>query len=108
MTQESLTITENAVTRVARQRQSVGNNGLFLRLLVEGGGCSGFQYVLSWDDQKTPEDLVFAESVLIDSVSLPYLAGSVVDYEVTMMGEDFKIKNPNATSGCGCGSSFGV
>ena len=103
-----LNVTENAKSRVAQMRHAKSNPSLYLRLSVEGGGCSGFQYIFSWDDARTAEDIVFDDAVISDDVSLPFLDGSTLDYVVNMMGEDFKVTNPNATSGCGCGTSFAV
>ncbi len=103
-----LTLTEATKARVAEQRQKNGVADLRLRLTVEGGGCSGFQYVLSWDNAVHSDDYVFDDVIVTDEVSIPYLHGAVVDYVSDLMGEDFKIQNPNATSGCGCGTSFAV
>ena len=103
-----LFVTESAVTRVRHVRDEKNNPKLYLRLTVEGGGCSGFQYIFTWDDAKTDADTVFENTILSDEISLPFLEGSTLDYVINMMGEDFKITNPNAKSGCGCGTSFAV
>lgn len=103
-----LIVTEQAIDRVRKVRQQKANPKLNLRLSVEGGGCSGFQYIFSWDDTKTEQDVLFAEAVVTDDISLPFLEGSTLDYVVNLMGEDFKVTNPNAKSGCGCGTSFAV
>ena len=103
-----LFVTESAITKVQQVRSQKGNPELFLRLTVEGGGCSGFQYIFTWDDKKAADDTVFENSVLSDEISLPFLEGSTLDYVINMMGEDFKVTNPNAKSGCGCGTSFAV
>lgn len=103
-----LLVTESAIARINKVREQKANPDLRLRLTVEGGGCSGFQYIFSWDDQKTEQDFVFENAVVSDDVSLPFLEGSTLDYVVNMMGEDFKVTNPNAKSGCGCGTSFAV
>ena len=82
-----------------------------LRISVEGGGCSGFQYKFELAGEPAADDLVIARDgaqLLIDPVSLEYMAGSDVDFVDDLMGASFKIKNPNATSACGCGTSFGV
>lgn len=81
-----------------------------LRVAVEGGGCSGFNYDIKLDDP-LPDDLVLEENglkVLIDTVSLPFLANAVIDFTEELIGARFVIQNPNATSSCGCGTSFSV
>ena len=103
-----LNVTPQAVSRVQKMREVKTNPRLNLRLSVEGGGCSGFQYIFSWDDNIEDADRVFENAVVTDDVSLPFLDGATLDYIVTMMGEDFKIDNPNAKSGCGCGTSFAI
>ncbi len=79
-----------------------------LRVTVEGGGCSGFQYKLELTDVMDDGDQVFSGVVVTDEISLPYLNGSVVSYEEGLIGSEFTISNPNAKSGCGCGESFAV
>lgn len=84
--------------------------GKVLRVAVEGGGCSGFQYEIALDQQKD-DDLVLqgaGETVVIDSVSLPFLASAVIDFTEELIGAKFVINNPNATSSCGCGTSFSM
>ena len=84
--------------------------GKALRVAVEGGGCSGFQYEIALDTPK-PDDLVLegnGEKVLIDEVSLPFLAGAKIDFSEELIGARFVIDNPNATSSCGCGTSFSI
>ena len=81
-----------------------------LRVAVEGGGCSGFQYEIDLDDAK-PDDLIISgngESVIIDSVSLPFLSSAVIDFSEELIGSRFVIDNPNASSSCGCGVSFSI
>ena len=104
----SLNVTEQAVSRVKQMRETKANPNLNLRLTVEGGGCSGFQYIFSWDDKKNDDDRLFENAVVSDEISLPLLEGSTLDYVVNMMGEDFVVQNPNAKSGCGCGTSFAI
>lgn len=85
--------------------------GTMLRVSVEGGGCSGFQYNFTLDDTKTDDDLVIERdgaTVLVDSVSLMYMGGSELDYVDDLIGQSFQVKNPNATASCGCGTSFSV
>ncbi|PZP55484.1 MAG: iron-sulfur cluster assembly accessory protein [Micavibrio aeruginosavorus] len=103
-----LIITPAAITRVHKMREIKGNPLLNLRLTVEGGGCSGFQYIFSWDDKIAEDDKIFDQAIVSDEISLPLLEGSTLDYVINMMGEDFKVTNPNAKSGCGCGTSFAV
>ncbi|MCV6824222.1 MULTISPECIES: HesB/IscA family protein [Halocynthiibacter] len=84
--------------------------GKALRVAVEGGGCSGFQYEIELDDP-ADEDLVLegnGEKVVVDSVSLPFLANAVIDFTEELIGARFTIENPNATSSCGCGTSFSM
>jgi iron-sulfur cluster insertion protein len=84
--------------------------GKALRVAVEGGGCSGFQYEIDLDDAK-PDDLIISgngESVIIDSVSLPFLSSAVIDFSEELIGSRFVIDNPNASSSCGCGVSFSI
>jgi iron-sulfur cluster insertion protein len=104
-------LTENAARRVKVLREAEGNPGLMLRLSVSGGGCSGFSYGFSLDDQKTEDDQTFdchGVALVIDAVSLDLLAGSTVDFVEDLVGSAFTVKNPNATSTCGCGTSFSV
>jgi iron-sulfur cluster assembly accessory protein len=85
-------------------------DGKALRVAVEGGGCSGFQYEIALDEAK-PDDLVLegqGEQVLVDPVSLPFLANAVIDFSEELIGARFIIENPNATASCGCGTSFSI
>lgn len=101
------------VTRRAFERLSeinAANEGKALRIAVEGGGCSGFQYEISLGNP-TSEDLIIeegGEKVIIDSASLPFLENAVIDYSDELIGARFVIDNPNATSSCGCGTSFSI
>ncbi len=82
-----------------------------LRVAVEGGGCSGFQYEIKLEDAPAPDDLVLekdGQRVLIDPVSLPFLANAEIDFSEELIGARFVIRNPNATSSCGCGTSFSI
>jgi iron-sulfur cluster insertion protein len=106
-----ITVTENAARRIATLKQQEQAAGAFLRIAVSGGGCSGFQYGLSFDDQKNPDDSEFARdgvAVVVDDVSLDLLNGAEIDFVEDLMGASFQIKNPNATSSCGCGNSFSI
>lgn len=105
----NIEITASAADRIAVLRSEENNPDLMLRITVLGGGCSGFQYSMEFDDQTDPHDAVFERSgvkVVTDDVSLRYLAGAQIDYVSDLMGSSFVIKNPNAKSSCGCGNSF--
>jgi iron-sulfur cluster insertion protein len=104
-------LTDRAVRRIAQLKEAEGNAQLMLRIAVSGGGCSGFQYGFSLDDQRTDEDRIFRRgdvSIVIDDVSFDLLKGSELDFVEDLIGSYFALKNPNATSTCGCGSSFAV
>lgn len=101
-------VTERAYARLAEI--GAGSDGKALRVAVEGGGCSGFQYDIKLDDPAS-DDLVLeaqGEKVIVDPVSLPFLAGAVIDFSDELIGARFVIENPNATSSCGCGTSFSI
>jgi len=105
-----IVLTARAAKQVARILESE-DEGTMLRVAVQGGGCSGFQYGFTLDDQRNDDDLVLERdgvTVLIDAVSVEYLAGSEIDYVDDLIGSAFKINNPNATASCGCGTSFSV
>ena len=109
--QRAVTITESAAQRVAKLIAEEGNEGLMLRVSVAGGGCSGFQYGFAFDDTRQEDDVVFRKNgatVVIDSVSLDLLAGAEIDFVEDLAGSSFQVRNPNAASSCGCGSSFSV
>lgn len=106
----TITVTDNAAKRIARILEGEGE-GVMLRVAVQGGGCSGFQYGFTLDDLRNDDDLVIEKNgvrVLIDPVSVEYLAGSEIDFVDDLIGSAFKINNPNATAACGCGTSFSV
>ncbi len=103
-----ITVSPTAYNRIEEVRLERGSSNLYLRLSVSGGGCSGFRYDLDWDDSPKDEDIIIDDVVLIDEMSAPLLTGSTIDFTVSLMGENFKVINPNATSGCGCGESFSV
>ena len=101
--------TENAATKVADLIAEEGNNALKLRVFVQGGGCSGFQYGFTFDEDINEDDTQFEKNgvtLLVDSMSYQYLVGAEIDYKEDINGSQFVIKNPNATTTCGCGSSF--
>lgn len=107
----ALTITDSAAARIAKLREMEGKEGLMLRITVNGGGCSGFQYAFDLDDTSGDEDLIFTHNgvgVVTDEVSLGFLSGATIDYKDELGAAYFAITNPNATSSCGCGSSFSV
>jgi iron-sulfur cluster assembly accessory protein len=105
-----VTVTERAALRIGeilRQEPT----GTMLRVSVAGGGCSGFQYKFDTEHAKAEDDVVIERSgatVLIDPVSLNYMAGSEIDFVDDLIGSSFKINNPNATASCGCGTSFAL
>jgi iron-sulfur cluster insertion protein len=106
-----VSVTESAARRVAFLAQQEGTAGLMLRIAVSGGGCSGFQYGFSFDDETKEDDHVFERDgvkVVVDDVSLDLLAGSEIDFVEDLMGASFQIRNPNASASCGCGSSFAI
>ena len=106
---EQITITDSAVTKITDLLAEENNPDLKLRTFVQGGGCSGFQYGFTFDDVQNEDDFLIERSgvrLLVDAMSMTYLQGAVIDYTEEMMGSQFTIKNPNAQSTCGCGSSF--
>jgi iron-sulfur cluster insertion protein len=105
------TLSESAAKRVSALKTRQGNPDLLLRLSVDGGGCSGFQYKFGFDTTAQADDLIIERDgvqMVVDSVSLPFLEGAVVDYVETLGAAAFQVKNPSATASCGCGSSFSV
>jgi len=105
-----VTVSARAARRIGEILKGEGA-GAMLRVSVEGGGCSGFQYKFDIERAKAEDDLVLARDgavVLIDPVSVNYMAGSQIDFVDDLIGQSFKINNPNATSSCGCGTSFSV
>ncbi|MEO5338182.1 MAG: iron-sulfur cluster insertion protein ErpA [Magnetospirillum sp. WYHS-4] len=104
-------VSESAGRRIAELKEMEGKAGLMLRITVSGGGCAGFQYGFSLDENRNAEDVVFEDQgvgVVVDETSLGLLSGSELDFVEDLMGAYFTLKNPNATSTCGCGSSFSV
>ncbi len=104
-------ISENAARQIAKLIAEEGGEHLAFRVAVSGGGCSGFQYGFSLDNQRNADDRVFERDgveVVIDEVSLDLLKDSEVDFVEDLIGSYFSIKNPNASSTCGCGSSFSI
>ncbi|MES1966013.1 iron-sulfur cluster insertion protein ErpA [Psychrobacter sp. AH5] len=106
-----LHLTDNAAKKVRRLREEEGDNELMLRVYVTGGGCSGFSYGFRFDSELGEDDANFDNgdvTLVIDSLSYQYLQGSTVDYTEGLEGARFVVTNPNATTTCGCGSSFSI
>ena len=104
-----LVFTDSAATKVRELIEEEGNPGLKLRVFVTGGGCSGFQYGFTFDEEVNEDDTTLDKNgvtLLIDPMSYQYLVGAEIDYSEGLEGSQFVIRNPNATSTCGCGSSF--
>jgi iron-sulfur cluster insertion protein len=104
-----LVFTDNAADKVRQLIDEEGNPDLKLRVFVSGGGCSGFQYGFSFEEDRQEDDTAMEKNgvtLLIDPMSYQYLVGAEIDYQENVEGAQFVIKNPNATSTCGCGSSF--
>ncbi len=109
--QTVVTLTERAAQRIAEVTSQNDQDGDFLRISVTGGGCQGFSYHFSFDHQIQDGDQIFekaAAKLVIDDVSLDLLAGSEIDFVQDLMGQYFKVSNPNAESSCGCGTSFSI
>ncbi|MBK8337626.1 MAG: iron-sulfur cluster insertion protein ErpA [Sterolibacteriaceae bacterium] len=105
----SLIFTDSAASKVKELIVEEGNPDLKLRVFVTGGGCSGFQYGFTFDEVSNEDDTVMEKNgvtLLVDPMSFQYLSGAEIDYQEGLEGAQFVIKNPNATSTCGCGSSF--
>src|SRR6202158_5704240 len=110
MTVGSVVISERAPRRIGEILKTEGD-GAMLRISVEGGGCSGFQYKFDIERAQAEDDLVIARDsavVLVDPASVPFLAGSEVDFVDDLIGASFRVVNPNATASCGCGTSFSI
>ena len=104
-----LIFTDSAAAKVADLIAEEGNTDLKLRVFVQGGGCSGFQYGFTFDEAVNEDDTTFEKNgvtLLVDSMSFQYLVGAEIDYNEDINGSQFVIKNPNASTTCGCGSSF--
>jgi iron-sulfur cluster insertion protein len=106
-----LVFSDSAASKVKQLIDEEGNPELKLRVFVQGGGCSGFQYGFTFDEVVNEDDTTMMKNgvtLLIDSMSYQYLVGAEIDYKEDLEGAQFVIKNPNATTTCGCGSSFSV
>jgi len=109
MPEPALNISDAALARVRELIAEEGKPALKLRVFIEGGGCSGFQYGFSFDEQRADDDFVLDRGgieLLVDPLSMQYLEGAEVDYVEELSGAQFVIHNPNAKTTCGCGSSF--
>ena len=107
----ALVFTDSAAAKVADLIAEEGNPDLKLRVFVQGGGCSGFQYGFTFDEDIEEDDTQIVNSgvaLLIDALSYQYLAGSVIDYKEDLQGSRFVVTNPNVTATCGCGNSFSI
>ena len=105
-----ITVSDSAAKRIAKILSSEPEKSA-LRVSVEGGGCSGFSYKFDLVDDQTDDDIIIEKlgaKVLIDSISVPYMDGSEIDFIDDLMGQSFQIRNPNATASCGCGTSFAI
>lgn len=110
-TEQPLVFTEAAATKVGELIREESNPNLMLRVFVQGGGCSGFQYGFTFDENVDEGDTRVENcgvTLLVDPMSIQYLAGAEIDYREDLNGAQFVIRNPNASTSCGCGSSFGV
>ena len=110
-TLDPIVFTSNAASKVSEMIAEEGDASLKLRVYVTGGGCSGFQYSFAFDDQVAEDDTLLDKegvTLLVDAMSFQYLVGATIDYQDGLEGARFVITNPNATSTCGCGSSFSV
>ena len=108
-TPDPLIFTDAAAAKVKQLIDDEGNDGLMLRVFVSGGGCSGFQYGFTFDENMSEGDTKVEKggvTLLIDPMSFQYLVGAEIDYTEGLEGAQFVIRNPNATTTCGCGSSF--
>lgn len=111
VTDAPLEFTPSAAAKVAALIQEEGNLGLMLRVYIQGGGCSGFQYGFAFDEEEKEGDTrveTDGVTLLVDPMSMQYLMGAEVDYVEGLQGSQFVIRNPNASTTCGCGSSFSV
>jgi iron-sulfur cluster insertion protein len=106
-----ITISNSAKTKILDLLNEENTPGIALRTFVQGGGCSGFSYGFTFDNEQNEDDFeipVGNFKVLIDAMSMQYMTGAVIDYKEDVMGASFSIQNPNAQTSCGCGSSFSV
>ena len=110
-TGRSISLTASAAKRIAELKAQENLPAAFLRLAVSGGGCSGFQYGFSFDDARQDDDSAFERdgvTLVIDATSLELVDGAEIDFVEDLMGAAFQVRNPNASSSCGCGKSFAI
>lgn len=108
---EPINLTDSSVIKIADMLAEENNPNLKLRVFVQGGGCSGFSYGFVFDEDQNEDDFVIEKGtvkLLVDTMSYQYLVGATIDYVENLLGSQFSISNPNATTTCGCGSSFSV
>ena len=109
---QAFTVSDNAARRIStllKDEHAADNK--FMRVAVEGGGCSGFQYIFKFDSIKNSDDFIFEKNdvaVIIDEISLELIKGGTLDYTEELIGSYFQVINPNASSACGCGTSFSI
>lgn len=111
MMQTDLKISESAVDRINQLLCTKDNPDLLLRVYIQGGGCSGFQYGFQFDEAAAEDDISIEQSgvkVVVDMLSLQYLSGAEIDFKDDLLGSRFLVNNPNANATCGCGSSFSI
>lgn len=107
---QTIIISDSAARRI-NEVMKTESAGAMLRVSVSGGGCSGFQYVFGIDKARNSDDILVEHEgakVLVDETSLPFIAGSTIDFVDDLIGQSFKVSNPNATAACGCGTSFAI
>ncbi|MBX2833565.1 MAG: iron-sulfur cluster assembly accessory protein [Micavibrio sp.] len=104
----SISVDNSAIKRIEEQRLAKGKGSLLLRITVEGGGCSGFQYKMELTEEVKDKDITFDDAVVTDDISLPFIDGATIKFKDDLIGSEFIIDNPNAQSGCGCGTSFSI
>ena len=110
-TQDGITMSERAARRIQEIMTEEQNAGMMLRVAVGGGGCSGFQYSFTFDDARNDDDRMIERDdarIVIDEISWDFLSGAEIDFVEELIGAYFTIRNPNATSTCGCGTSFAM
>ena len=108
---QPILVSDNAVAKVRELIEEEENTDLKLRVFVTGGGCSGFQYGFAFDEAHGDEDALIEKegvTIVVDAMSYPYLVGARLDYQEGLQGSKFVVENPNASSTCGCGSSFSI
>ena len=106
-----ITVTESCASRIKALQASEAKPDLMLRVIVDSGGCQGFEYIFELTEDQKDDDHIFDRDgthVLVDDISMAYMKGSEIDYENDLIGAQFVVKNPNAQSSCGCGTSFSV